>query len=263
MQQNRVRFKVKDCRLLVFMLSIVTHFAFSQDIDSTKSIKHIGGAVTVTNNGVSLLPTFSLGKPAALFDLTLGNKKLSFEPQFRFALEGKPWSFIFWWRYKLLNSNKFQINVGAHPAVLFKTVSITSNGVTTETIEAQRYLAAELAPSYFLKKDISIGMYYLHSNGFAESGIKNTDFITVNSNFSNIKLSKQFYMKFYPQIYYLKMDQQDGYYVTATVTLAKRLFPLSLQSIVNQTIKTDIPAKSDFVWNVSLIYSVRNEYVKR
>jgi hypothetical protein len=59
------------------------------------------------------------------------------------------------------------------------------------------------------------------------------------------------------------MDEKDGYYATATITLAKHDFPLSIQSIMNQTIETNIPAKSDFVWNVSLIYSFSNEYAKK
>jgi hypothetical protein len=81
--------------LLLFVLLSLFHFSFPQKTDSTKIARHIGGAVTVTNNGISLIPNFTLGKPAAIFDLSVGGKKLSFEPQFRFALEGKPWSFIF------------------------------------------------------------------------------------------------------------------------------------------------------------------------
>ncbi len=262
-QTDKNCFTLRALTTLVFVFSISTHVAFSQKVDSTKSINHFGGAVTVTNNGISLLPSFSLGKPAVMFDMSVGNKKLSFEPQFRFALEGKPWSFIFWWRYKLLKTDKFTINVGAHPALVFQTVLVTTNGVTNETLEAQRYLAAELSPNYFLTKDISIGVYYLHANGFAESGTKSTNFITINSNFSNIQLSEQFFMKFNPQVFYLKMDEADGYYVTASVALAKKNFPLSLQSIMSQAIETNIQAKSDFVWNVSLIYSFRNEFVKK
>lgn len=247
----------------LIVISILTHVAFSQKIDSAKTIHHLGGAVTVTNNGISLLPTFSLGKPAVLFDMNVGNKRLSFEPQFRFSLEGKPWTFLFWWRYKLLKTNRFAINVGAHPAIAFTTTPVSINGVTSETIVAQRYLAAEFSPNYFITNDISIGIYYLYGHGFEEGATKNTHFLTINSNFSNIKLSKQFYMKVVPQVFYLKMDEKDGYYVTATLTLAKRNFPLSLQSILNQTIESHIPAKSDFVWNVSLIYSFNKEYVKK
>ncbi len=264
MKMNNTWFKTRiSTLLLVFAFSIFTHFVFSQKVDSIKTINHFGGAVTVTNNGISLLPTFSLGKPAVMFDMSVGNKKLSFEPQLRFSLEGNPWAFLFWWRYKLLNTDKFQVKVGAHPAIAFKTVpTISMNGDTNETIVAQRYLAMEFSPNYFITKNISIGIYYLHSHGFDEGATKNTHFVTINSNISNIKLSEQFFLKFNPQIYYLRMDELEGYYVTATFTLASRNFPLSLQSIVNQTIETNIPARNDFVWNVSLIYSFNKDYVK-
>ncbi len=257
--QTKIKFSIL-CTLLLAILSC--EVSLGQRADSAKVIHHVGGAVTLTNNGVSLLPTFSLGKPAVMFDLNVGNKKISFEPQFRFALEGKPWSFIFWWRYKLLNSEKFKIGIGAHPALIFRTVSNTINGVTTETLEAQRYLATEFAPNYFIRKDISIGIYYLQSHGFAESTTHQTHFITINSNFANIRFSEKFFMKFNPQVFYLKMDAKDGYYASTTITLAKNNFPLTIQSILNQAIKTNIITKSNFVWNLSLIYSFRNEYQK-
>ena len=198
-----------------------------------------------------------------MFDLNVGNKKLTFEPQFRFGLDGKPWSFIFWWRYKLVQNEKFRLSVGAHPSVVFRPISLLINGAENETFYVQRYVAAEIAPNYFITKDISVGVYYLHSNGLDKGAIRETNFVTINSNFSNIKLSDQFYFKFNPQVFYLKMDEQDGYYATATLGLAKKDFPLSIQSILNQAIKSNIASKSDFVWNVSLIYSFRNDFVKK
>ncbi len=103
--------------LLFLTLINLTHFSFSQNSDSTKLISHFSGAVSVTNKGISTIPSFTLGKPAVIFDLSIGKGNLSFEPQLRFALEGKHWSFLFWWRYKLLNNDKFLINIGAYPAL--------------------------------------------------------------------------------------------------------------------------------------------------
>jgi len=253
----------KKRTILLCAFLVLSHYSFSQQENSTKPIKDFGGAVTVTNNGISLLPTFSLGKPAIIFDMVAGNKKLSFEPQFRFSLEGKPWSFVFWWRYKLLKTDRFSFNVGAHSGIVFSTMYIQTNGISSDVTISQRYLAGELSPNYWLTKNISIGMYYLHTNGLEEGATRSTNFVTFNTNFSNIKLSEQFYIKFKPQFYYLKMDERDGYYVTATLTFAKKSFPLFLQSILNQAIETNIPTKNDFVWNVSLIYSFNNEYVKK
>ena len=254
--------------LLLVVLLHLSYISFSQKTDSTqkadstKPIAHFGGAVTITNKGISLIPTFTLGKPAAIFDMNVGKGKLSFEPQFRFALSGKPWSIIFWWRYKLANTAKFRMNIGAHPSMVFKTISATVNGKAMDVIQTHRYFATEVSPNYFVTKNTSIGMYYLYSHGLDEGTTGNTHFITLNSNFSHIKISEQFFAKFNPQVYYLKQDAKDGVYFTSTVTLAKKNFPFTLQSIMNKVISTNIPSQN-FVWNVSLVYSFNKNYVSR
>ncbi len=105
-------------------------------------------------------------------------------------------------------------------------------------------------------------MYYLYSRGLDPDAPKNTHFLTLNANFSHVKLPHQFFIKLTPQVYYLKQDKLDGYYCTAALTLAKQHFPLSLSTIVNKTISTDIVSKN-FVWNLNLVYSFNKTYVKR
>jgi hypothetical protein len=152
-------------------------FTFSQQIDSIKEVSSFMAAVNVTNNGISLLPNFSLGKPAAIFNMTIGKKRLSFEPEMRFALEGaKPWSFIFWWRYKIVKTNKFTLNVGAHPSFVFREKILMIDGTPHDVLTTQRYLATEFVPTYALSKNLSLGVYYLHSFGLNEDASKNTNF---------------------------------------------------------------------------------------
>lgn len=252
MQQNTV--------LLVVVLLLLAHASFSQKTDSTEAIRHFSGSVSVTNNGLSLIPTFSLGKPATIVNLSTGKGKLSFEPELRFSLEGKPWSFLFWWRYNLLRTERFGVRVGAHPALNFKTEPVLKNGVTNNVMVTRRYLAGELAPNYFINKNISVGMYYLYSKGLDEGTTKNTHFITVNSSFSNIKISDQYYMRFTPQFYYLKMDKKDGVFFTSTLTMTRKNFPLSVSATLNKRIEADIAGVKDFVWNASIIYSYNKKY---
>ena len=248
--------------ILVLFLLLLVHFSFSQKSDSSKRITHFSGSVSVTNNGLSLVPTFSLGEPAALVNLSIGGKKFSFEPDMRFALEGKPWSFRFWARYKLLKTEKFAITLGSHPALNFKTFTSTVDG--TETTVVRRFLAGELSPNYFITKNISIGVYYVYAYGFDQGTPKNNHFVTLNSNFSNIKLPFNFLMRFTPQFYYLKQDQREGYYFTSEFHLEKKNFPLSVSSIINKAIESNIIGSEDFVWNISLIYSFnKKEYVEK
>lgn len=246
---------------LIIILLPFSHFVFSQKADSTKVMEHFGGSVTVTNNGISLIPTFTLDKPAVTFDMTMGKRKLSFEPELQFSLEGKPWGFFFWWRYKLVNSSKFFVRIGAHPALSFITMPLLTNGETKETITVQRYLAGEFSPNYFLAKNISIGLYYLYAYGIDNENVRNTNFVMFNMNFSNIKVSNQLFIRYLPQIYYLRINNNTGLNFTSLVTFSKRDFPLSVSGFINKTIKSDIPGSKSFVWNVSLIYAFNGKYV--
>ncbi len=251
--------KIKKAILLPSLL-LFAHLGISQSVDSVKVISHMGGAVTVTNNGISLLPNLTLGKPAVLFNMNVGGKKISFEPEMRFALEGKPWSFIFWGRYKMVNTSKFKMGIGAHPALIFKERTYDVGNVQKTVMVTYRFLAGELTPTYYVNNNTSFGVYYLSSYGMDE-GAKYTHFFALRGNFSNIKLFKDFRFRVAPQCYYLKIDSRDGLYTSSVFTLEKQGLPLAISSIVSKKIKSDI-AGDDWVWNVSLVYSFYKEYVE-
>lgn len=253
----------KKSGFLVLVFLLLVHLSFSQRADTTKKSTHFSGSVSVTNNGISLVPTFSLGKPAAIFIFSVGNRRLSFEPDLRFALEGKPWSFLFWWRYKVVQSGKFKLTAGVHPAINFRTFRLPVNGDSSDVIVVRRFLAGELAPNYLLSKNVSVGIYYLFSIGFDATTPKYSHFITANSNISNISLPGKLRMNLTPQFFYLKQDKRDGFYFTSSVTVSKKNFPLSISSIINKTISGNILGSKIFLWNASIIYSFNKNYVKR
>ena len=236
-------------------------FAQSQTADSTKQeTGFFSGAVTVTSKGLSTFPNLTLGKPAAILDLSMGSKKFRFEPIFRFALEGKPWSFIFWCRYELMNSDKFQFKIGMHPAYSFKTITVTQDGTTKEILRAQQYLAGELTPVFKVGKNISLGPYYIYARGLEKDIVRNSNFVSFRVNFSNINLSEKYFMRLMAQAYYLKLDADDGFYVNTTFSLNRRNFPFSVSSTMNKTFESTIPG-DDFLWNVNLTYSFNKKYL--
>lgn len=251
----------KKTRLLIIIFLLLVHFSFSQKADSTKSSSHFSGNVSITNNGISLIPTFSLNRPAGALLMYMGKNKFSFDPEIRFSLSGKPWSFLFWFRYHAIKSDKFSLRLGAHPAINFRTEDVSVNGAVREQIIARRYLAAEIVPNYYINKNTSIGLYYLHGRGFDKGGVKYSHFLTLNSNFSNIKLSKQVYMTFTPQVFYLRMVKDEGYFATATIGLARKTSPFSLTAIFNKELKKGIPGAKDFIWNATLAYSFGKNFI--
>jgi hypothetical protein len=239
-----------------FVLSVVgILFATAVFSQETAKIRTFSGAITATNNGISTFPNLSLGKPAAIFDFSVGSKRWSFDPQLRFSMQGKPWTFIFWGRYKVVNDEKFKFTIGAHPAFSFKEENVLAlNGDSKTVMNVYRYAAAEFVPNVILSKNFSVGLYYLYSHGVDPGTTINSHFIKLNTAISNIKLSEGSFLKWQPQAYYLKMDSREGYYASSVLTLTTKNSPFAVSSIMNKIIKSDIPG-DDFVWNVSLVYN--------
>jgi hypothetical protein len=235
---------------------------FAQKTDSSKNVFNLSGAASVTNNGISLIPNFSLNKPAAVFNVSAGKNRFSFDPELAFSLEGKPWYFLFWLRYKVANTGRFKMTAGTHLGLNFKKALIPAGNDTTEVRVVDRYLVAELAPNYAITKNISVGLYYLYSRGLDPGANKQTHFVTINANFSHIPLSKSWFIRFTPQFYYLDLDQGGGFYFSAMTTLARKNFPVTISSVINKAIRTDIAGKN-FVWNLSIAYSFSKKYMLR
>lgn len=251
-------------RLILFHFLIVGLFQAKAQTDSEKTpvIKHFDGTLTATSNGISIIPFFSLGRPAFLFDLSLGGDRLSFDPMMRFGMNGKPWSFVFWWRYKFIDKPKFSFRAGAHPAFLFQERELIVDGQPKNVLVANRFLTWELAPTYKISTRSSLGIYFLNGNGINPYPPDHTYFLGLTWTLSDFPLSETLRFQMTPQVYYLKVDENDGIYGTSTFTLTKTDFPLGLQSTFNQKIKSSIDG-DDFVWNISLIYNFANDYRKQ
>ena len=252
---------LKGNLLLVIFLTL-SFIVYSQEKDSTKAVTHFSASVTINSKGISTIPNFTLGKPAAIFFMSVG-RKISFEPEFRFALEGKPWMYILWWRYELLKTDKFNIGMRANASLNFKTIPFITDGISSKKIVAERALTGDLYPTYSLTKNISAGVYYMYVRGIEEYSVKNIHYLALRCNFSNIKLSDQFYARFYPQAYYLRMDKNYGYYVSASLALGRRNFPVFLSSLITTPLQSRIPNDNGTLWNVGLTYTFNKEYVEK
>ena len=243
--------------LTVLAASSVAHPAFSQVVDSAGSRTEVTWAMSVTNNGISGIPAFTLGKPAASLDVSIHRGGFSVNPQFRVGLDATPWSFLFLGQYRLLDRDRLRVSVGAYPALAFRTATVSVNGVEREVVVARHFAAGELSPSYALSRNVTVGTYYLYSHGLDADVTRHTHFVAARAGLANLRLPARFVARLDPQVYYLKSDERDGIYLNSRVTLAERHVPVSISGIVNLPIRTNIPRGGAFLWNVSLNYASR------
>ena len=238
--------------MLLFCFLGLAYTSFAQPSDSTRSSSVLSGSIGVTNNGISLIPSFSLEKPAAIFNMSWQKGRFSFDPELTFSLEGKPWYQLYWLRYKLVSTPKFKLGAGTHLGLNFRSKFLPPIG---ESIITERYLVAELSPTYSIAKRTSLGLYYLHGRGFDIGTNQALHFIGLNTTFSDISLAKNLLLSLTPQVYYLKAYGPEGFYFTSAFSLKMSNVPITLRSTLNKVIQTKIPGSKDFLWNLVLSYS--------
>lgn len=248
--------------LYIICFSLVFSFAVAQSVDSTKNISSFSGSVGFTNNGFSIIPTFSLNSPAFVANLSFRKKKLSFEPDIRLVPTAEKGGLIWWVRYQLVDKKKFGLRVGTHPAFTLIRRTDTENGTTKEITEMLRFLAFEVVPSYQFNNKFGLSAMYLQGNGLQKHGPQLTRVLFLNTNITNIGLSKNLSFNLFPSIYFLYTDGYRGDYLTVTGALFHKKLPFSLQSTINQTFKSDIPNNQNFMWNVTLNYNFKKIYRK-
>jgi hypothetical protein len=238
--------------LLVFLLSLNLR---GEEADSVKTPFDVSIRLGVTNNGFSFVPAFTLGEPATSLDIILKWKRFSIEPQFQYSLTGKPWAFIFLYRYSIINQGRYLLTAGTHfpgLAFVYDDEAFEGNGGNRPIVD--RILAAELINTFIVNPRISVTLFYLPSKGIQTESFKTGHFLSLSTGFSEIEIAHGFRMNFAPQIFYLRLDDRDGFYISANLTVEKKNFPVSLGSTFYKTFNNEIGGK-DFNWNLSLFYT--------
>jgi hypothetical protein len=250
---------------LIFVITFLFSFSvFSQQIDSIQKVTTFSGSLGITNNGFSIVPSFSLNKPAIVALLSWKKNKFSIDPDVRLTFDAKKGGILLWFRYHAIEGDKFRLRVGAHPALNFQLREITDNsGAPLEITQMRRFLAWEFNPSYQITKNWGIGLYYLQGNGMQKDGPQTTHFVNLNTSISKIKLGTNIRLTLLPAIYYLYLDDFTGTYFTGTAILAHTKLPFTVQSSINKTFDSNLPGNKDYIWNVQINYNFRKNMVAK
>jgi hypothetical protein len=254
--------------ILLIVISILGYDGFAQkqntltqQQDTVRDTTIFSGSLGLTNNGFSIIPSFSLNSPAYLVQLSWRKNRFSLEPDFRLTPNLKKGAMLFWFRYYPVQKNKFSLRMGAHPSFLLQTREIMDNSITSEITQMRRFIAWELAPNYQINKHWGIGMYYLQGNGLQKDGPQTTHFVNLIMSISNINIGEDFRFKLVPAVYYLNLDGYTGTYITATANISHTKLPFAIQSTINQTFTSDLPGNIDFLWNISIHYNFSKKLV--
>ncbi len=247
-------------KLLLIFLLVSLHIFAQSSTDSTKNITNFSGSVGITNNGFSIIPTFSLNSPAFIANLAWRKKKFSFEPDIRLVPNLTKGGMLFWLRYRLVENKKLGLRLGVHPAFNLLRRTDTENGVSKEITELLRFGAFEVVPSYQISKHFGVSAMYLQGHGLQKWGPQFTNVLFLNTAITNISLGNILKFNIFPSVFFLQTDGYRGNYFTATGVLTHKKLPFSIHSAINKTLKSNLIGNKDFIWNVGMTYSFNKNY---
>jgi hypothetical protein len=231
---------------LLFLL--LNTWILSHKPDTLKTPLSIRGSIQLTNNAISPVPAFSLGKPALLTTLYLQKGRLAFHPEFNFDLEAKPWSINTWVRYQIIQQKKWDFTLGNNFSLFFKK---NNPALTKEEYQLQRYQAFEFNLGYHFNSMRGVNLMYWKSQSLDEVGIKNGLFIILAGQISDLWNGKNLRLSIRPSLFVIKNTAPfTGYFTSqiSTLYLKKTPFNLSFQTV--HPLHTE--PKSKFNWNVGL-----------
>lgn len=249
--------------LLILLVLFILTGLHAAEIDTTAKPLNINGSIGLTNNGISIIPTFSLNAPSMLYNFSISKNRLSFDPDIRATLDGRKGGMLFWFRYKFIKDKKINLSAGIHPAYNFALRTITENGKSWQITQARRFIAYEIAPTFVVSKHLSFGPYLLRGMGLQKDGPVSTYFLAFNTNISNLTIGQHVKFSWTPQVYYLYLGSQEGLYLANNFRLTHDNSPFALSSVMNKELKTNIAGSKKFAWNLILSYSFANAYFRK
>lgn len=247
--------------ILTILFALIFYNGFSQRAnrtDTLRSVKknadtalHVNGIAVLSKIGFAPIPFFSFDKPIVAFFLSLSKGNFSYDPGFADGLTGEPWYINNWIKYGFIDKNKLQIGAGVNPGLIFINAPLPANAGTTI---ATRNLFVALFGNYNLSNNLSFKFTYWYNYGF-DSRPLSGHFLDVTGIISNIGHSKYLLITIKPELFYFNnFGKVDGLFTSATFSIGRTKFPVSLYLQGVEKLWTDFPAKA-FNWNCGLVYA--------
>ena len=235
-----------------------TTSVLSQKQNSELNSWSFDGSISITNNGISIVPAFSLEQPAYSFDLRFKKNSFTIEPVINFSYDGKPWFMLFWLRKTYGENSKFKVNLGTHYGLNYVNQDFFQDASELRGIKVDRYAVFEVFPHVEISKNFTLGTYYLQSHGLNEGTLNTLLFVTLFMNFSSNQTKKGWKYGLTTQPFYLRIDDSKGWNLTSDFYASKAGSPFLFKTTFNKTLNSNIEGSKAFLWNISLTYNFKS-----
>lgn len=253
-------FAILSLFLSIFMKGEVTD-SLSTPPDTVLHPWTANHTFNATSNGISIVPAFSLGRPALIYTSSYGNGTFRLEPEIRMSYDGEPWSTLLWGRYILPKTRGWQFTTAAHYALLFSPEEDLINGTLTRSYRANRYLGFQATASHELGKSFKINAFSLLARGWFKGASPHLVQLHALSLSTPDLPAGQLKLNVRPQLYVLNFAGPIGLFYSANYSLKMAKSKWSIDGMISQPLvkEADLTV-ANVVWNVGLSYNISHTH---
>ena len=240
---------MKKILFLIILFSATS--VYSREIaDSTKYPFTVAGEISFNSNGMAPVPAFSLGKPAISAGMGVSKGHFSYDPQFAYGLNFKPWVMDNWFHYRMVDKQRFMIRTGADVSLFFTEEKLPDQVM----IHAQRYLALEIMGALKFPGNGEAGLMYWRDLGLDHESLKG-HFINLYADRPDIGLGRIFETDLYLQLFYIDYtDANDGLFFAGKLSPSIKDCPFHLFFQWVEALWSNIDPYPGFRWNAGASY---------
>ena len=236
--------------ILSFLFLLISVISFSQETSDKPKLK-AACTFSLNSNGISSIPSFSLGAPAIIAAPSFTKGRFVYEPVLAYDLDIKPWFIDNWFRYKIIDRQKFEFRTGLNFSMYFSDLTPDSN-----ILQGQRYWAAEFTGTFRpTSKSYLSGAYWIDRG--QDAGTIKGHYFSIMGERSEIGIGKSLMLAANLHLFYIQYDgNNDGFFIAPKVTSSFRNLPFAIFFHGIQAIESNISPYPGFSWNLGLAYSL-------
>ena len=225
-------------RILFALLVLSYHDAYTQSY----------GNIQLTNNGVSPVPIFALGKPAIMGTAVMRKGKFYFNPEFNLGIDAKPWTIFSRVGYYLVEQKKLTIYITANTNWFFLPIKPIIND---EEFQVQQYYSFEFNGEYRPRDNQRFIFAYWRSDRLSKTGVLFEDLVNFAYCFDNIKFGNKNIINTRPSFFYLEdHGWVKGFFTAQTTTYQKENWKCNVFVTTSWPV-TNMPG-TGFIWNTGV-----------
>lgn len=237
-----------SCILVLFFIFTLVYTQENPEKSKLKAICNF----SINSNGISSIPSFSLGAPAVIAAPSLTKGRFNYEPVLAYDLDIQPWFIDNWIRYKIIDRQKLEFRTGLNFSMYFSDYKLPDQTL----LQGQRYWAIEFTSVYKPSARSFISGAYWHDMG-QDPGTITGHYLALMAERSEIELGKSVLLAANIHLFNINYNgNNDGLFISPKLTASVRKVPIALFFHGIQAITSNISPFPGFSWNIGFSYTI-------